>query len=123
MLVKAKVRYLRAAAKVREMGEVLTDADVGDGKFTVTVTFSEAMNTTANPTLYRAGLAFQALNHHWSRTRVTIVTGVPTPARRNRSSMSGLANATQPFVQSLPRTPSPWISISPPGLAPRGIRP
>lgn len=34
--------------------------------------------TTANPTLYRAGLAFQSLNHRWSRERVTIVTGTFT---------------------------------------------
>lgn len=34
--------------------------------------------TTSNPTIYRAGLAFQSLNHRWSRTRVTIVTGIAT---------------------------------------------
>jgi len=34
--------------------------------------------TTSNPTIYRAGLAFQSLNHNWSRTKVTIVTGVVT---------------------------------------------
>jgi len=34
--------------------------------------------TTSNPTIYRAGLAFQSLNHKWSRTKVTIVTGVVT---------------------------------------------
>jgi purine-cytosine permease-like protein len=32
--------------------------------------------TTANPTIYRAGLAFQALRPKWSRARVTIVAGV-----------------------------------------------
>lgn len=31
--------------------------------------------TTANPTIYRAGLAFQALRPTWSRFRVTLVTG------------------------------------------------
>jgi purine-cytosine permease-like protein len=31
--------------------------------------------TTANPTIYRAGLAFQAIKPSWSRYRVTIVTG------------------------------------------------
>ncbi len=34
--------------------------------------------TTSNPTIYRAGLAFQSLNHRWNRTRVTIVTGAIT---------------------------------------------
>jgi purine-cytosine permease-like protein len=31
--------------------------------------------TTANPTIYRAGLAFQAIRPSWSRYRVTLVTG------------------------------------------------
>ena len=31
--------------------------------------------TTANPTIYRAGLAFQAIWPRWSRYRVTLVTG------------------------------------------------
>jgi purine-cytosine permease-like protein len=31
--------------------------------------------TTANPTIYRAGLAFQAISPSWSRYRVTLVTG------------------------------------------------
>lgn len=31
--------------------------------------------TTANPTIYRAGLAFQAIKPSWSRYRVTMVTG------------------------------------------------
>jgi NCS1 family nucleobase:cation symporter-1 len=34
--------------------------------------------TTSNPTLYRAGLALQAVTPNWSRTKVTIVTGVVT---------------------------------------------
>ena len=34
--------------------------------------------TTSNPTIYRAGLAFQSLNHKWSRRTVTIITGVAT---------------------------------------------
>ena len=34
--------------------------------------------TTSNPTIYRAGLAFQSLNRRWDRTRVTIVTGAIT---------------------------------------------
>jgi len=34
--------------------------------------------TTANPTIYRAGLAFQSLNPQWSREKVTAVTGVVT---------------------------------------------
>ncbi len=34
--------------------------------------------TTSNPTLYRAGLALQAITPNWSRARVTIVAGVVT---------------------------------------------
>jgi NCS1 family nucleobase:cation symporter-1 len=34
--------------------------------------------TTSNPTIYRSGLAFQSLNHEWSRTRVTVIVGVAT---------------------------------------------
>lgn len=34
--------------------------------------------TTSNPTIYRAGLAFQSLNPAWNRTRVTVITGVIT---------------------------------------------
>jgi NCS1 family nucleobase:cation symporter-1 len=34
--------------------------------------------TTSNPTLYRAGLAFQAVTPDWSRSRVTFVVGVIT---------------------------------------------
>ena len=34
--------------------------------------------TTSNPTLYRAGLAFQSLNPRWSRARVTLVVGIAT---------------------------------------------
>ncbi len=48
-----------------------------------------------------------------------MVTGVPTSTRRNRSSISGFVTATQPLVQSFPRPPLPWISISPPTRAGR----
>ena len=34
--------------------------------------------TTSNPTLYRAGLALQAITPNWSRARVTLVAGVAT---------------------------------------------
>lgn len=34
--------------------------------------------TTANPTLYRAGLALQAVTPDWSRARVTLVAGIAT---------------------------------------------
>ncbi len=34
--------------------------------------------TTSNPTIYRAGLAFQSLNYNWSRTKVTLVVGIAT---------------------------------------------
>jgi NCS1 family nucleobase:cation symporter-1 len=36
--------------------------------------------TTSNPTLYRAGLAFQAVTPNWSRSKVTLVTGAVTTA-------------------------------------------
>jgi NCS1 family nucleobase:cation symporter-1 len=36
--------------------------------------------TTSNPTIYRAGLAFQSLNHEWGRTRVTVIAGIATTA-------------------------------------------
>ncbi|MEZ5356795.1 MAG: hypothetical protein R2762_29510 [Bryobacteraceae bacterium] len=36
--------------------------------------------TTSNPTLYRAGLALQAITPDWSRAKVTIVAGVVTSA-------------------------------------------
>jgi purine-cytosine permease-like protein len=34
--------------------------------------------TTANPTIYRAGLAFQSLNPKWKRWKVTLITGLVT---------------------------------------------
>jgi len=34
--------------------------------------------TTSNPTIYRAGLAFQSLNPKWNRVRVTAVVGIIT---------------------------------------------
>ncbi len=34
--------------------------------------------TTSNPTIYRAGLAFQSIHPAWSRTRVTAVVGIVT---------------------------------------------
>jgi len=34
--------------------------------------------TTANPTIYRAGLAFQSINPNWKRWKVTLVTGLFT---------------------------------------------
>ncbi|NQZ90518.1 MAG: nucleoside transporter [Colwellia sp.] len=34
--------------------------------------------TTSNPTIYRAGLAFQSLNYKWDRTKVTMVVGIIT---------------------------------------------
>ena len=34
--------------------------------------------TTANPTIYRAGLAFQSINPKWKRWKVTLITGLVT---------------------------------------------
>ncbi|WP_205827980.1 cytosine permease [Microbulbifer sp. SH-1] len=36
--------------------------------------------TTSNPTIYRAGLAFQSINPSWNRTKVTAVVGAVTTA-------------------------------------------
>lgn len=54
-----------------DAGEVAYQALGSAGIITVIV----AGWTTSNPTIYRAGLAFQSLNRHWSRRGVTVVTG------------------------------------------------
>ena len=55
-------------------GAVATQALGGAGVLAVII----AGWTTSNPTLYRAGLAFQSLNPKWSRTWVTFIVGVVT---------------------------------------------
>ena len=55
-------------------GDVATQALGGVGIVAVII----AGWTTSNPTLYRAGLAFQSLNPCWSRARVTGIVGVVT---------------------------------------------
>ncbi|MAK60249.1 MAG: nucleoside transporter [Ponticaulis sp.] len=55
-------------------GAVATTALGGAGVIAVIV----AGWTTSNPTLYRAGLAFQSLNPKWSRGWVTLIVGVAT---------------------------------------------
>ncbi|MEM5518028.1 hypothetical protein WNY37_13810 [Henriciella sp. AS95] len=55
-------------------GAVATQALGGAGVLAVII----AGWTTSNPTLYRAGLAFQSLNPKWSRVWVTLIVGVVT---------------------------------------------
>ena len=57
-----------------DSGDVATQALGGVGVLAVII----AGWTTSNPTLYRAGLAFQSLNPSWNRTAVTIIVGILT---------------------------------------------
>lgn len=65
---------LKSSITVLDAGEVAYQALGSAGIVAVII----AGWTTSNPTIYRAGLAFQSLNHNWDRTRVTIATGVMT---------------------------------------------
>jgi cytosine permease len=65
------------------LGVAMTELDAGEVAFQSLgaagiVAVIIAGWTTSNPTIYRAGLAFQSLNPKWSRVRVTAVTGVLT---------------------------------------------
>lgn len=57
-----------------DAGEVAYQALGTAGIFAVVI----AGWTTSNPTLYRAGMAFQSLNPAWSRVKVTASTGIAT---------------------------------------------
>jgi len=57
--------------------------------------------TTSNPTLYRAGLAFQSLNPNWSRARVTTIVGLVT-----------MVLACSPFVFSQLLGYVGWMGLS-----------
>ena len=57
-----------------DSGDVATKALGGIGVLAVII----AGWTTSNPTLYRAGLAFQSLNPAWDRRFVTIIVGILT---------------------------------------------
>ncbi len=57
--------------------------------------------TTSNPTLYRAGLAFQSLNPRWSRAWVTAIVGVVT-----------MVLACSPFVFSQLLGYVGWMGLS-----------
>lgn len=64
-------------------GAALTSLDAGEVAFqalgaTGVVAVIIAGWTTSNPTIYRAGLAFQSLNPKWPRERVTLIVGVTT---------------------------------------------
>ncbi len=65
---------LKTGVQTLDAGEVAYQALGAAGIVAVII----AGWTTSNPTIYRAGLAFQSLNPTWDRTRVTIVTGVLT---------------------------------------------
>jgi cytosine permease len=67
---------LRAPLSQLDSGEVAYRAIGWAGIVTVIL----AGWTTANPTLYRAGLALQAVTPNWSRAKVTIVAGAATTA-------------------------------------------
>ena len=62
---------LQTTIAALDPGDVATQALGGVGILAVII----AGWTTSNPTLYRAGLAFQSLNPRWSRARVTAVVG------------------------------------------------
>ncbi len=65
---------LKSGIEALDAGEVAYQALGSAGIIAVII----AGWTTSNPTIYRAGLAFQSLNPAWDRTRVTILTGVIT---------------------------------------------
>lgn len=65
---------LRSTIGALDPGDVASQALGAAGILAVLI----AGWTTSNPTLYRAGLAFQSLNPHWSRARVTAIVGVVT---------------------------------------------
>ena len=65
------------------LGVAMTELDAGEVAFQALgaagiVAVIIAGLTTSNPTIYRAGLAFQSLNPKWSRVRVTAITGALT---------------------------------------------
>ena len=65
---------LNQALTSLDAGEVAYQALGGAGILAVII----AGWTTSNPTIYRAGLAFQSLNPKWSREKVTLCVGVIT---------------------------------------------
>ena len=71
------------AAAAAFVGAAISDLDAGEVAYQ-TLGWSGILAviiagwTTSNPTLYRAGLAFQSLNPRWSRAWVTFAVGVVT---------------------------------------------
>lgn len=65
---------LKTSVSALDAGEVAFQALGAAGIIAVII----AGWTTSNPTIYRAGLAFQSLNPKWDRVKVTIITGVVT---------------------------------------------
>jgi NCS1 family nucleobase:cation symporter-1 len=65
---------LRSTITQMDAGEVAFQALGATGILAVII----AGWTTSNPTIYRAGLAFQSLNSKWSLFTVTLITGVVT---------------------------------------------
>ena len=65
------------------LGKALTSLDAGEVAYQALgsagiLAVIIAGWTTSNPTIYRAGLAFQSLNPNWSREKVTLAVGVIT---------------------------------------------
>lgn len=65
---------LKTSVTALDAGEVAYQALGAAGIIAVII----AGWTTSNPTIYRAGLAFQSINPKWDRVKVTIITGVVT---------------------------------------------
>ncbi|WP_416307356.1 nucleoside transporter [Neptunicella sp. SCSIO 80796] len=65
---------LKTSVAALDAGEVAYQALGAAGIIAVII----AGWTTSNPTIYRAGLAFQSLNPKWDRVKVTVVTGAVT---------------------------------------------
>ncbi|MCJ7776833.1 MAG: hypothetical protein MUP16_00730 [Sedimentisphaerales bacterium] len=76
---------IMGAATALLLGKTMSDLDAGGVAFqalgvTGIITVVIAGWTTSNPTLYRAGLAFQAVTPGWPRWLVTLVAGAVTTA-------------------------------------------
>lgn len=70
----AAALVLKTSVSALDAGEVAFQALGAAGIIAVII----AGWTTSNPTIYRAGLAFQSLNPRWNRATVTVITGIIT---------------------------------------------
>jgi NCS1 family nucleobase:cation symporter-1 len=74
---------IMGAAAAMAVGKTITDMDAGGVAWQALgsagiIAVMLAGWTTSNPTLYRAGLAFQAITPGWPRWLVTLITGIVT---------------------------------------------